>query len=535
MAQFQEHFHHPPPPTIESHPKPPLLPKIEKKVVLSEDRAPALAATTTPKSTFVPYKSILTFMEPSPAKEQQTPEDRHGTNFEKRRKNLPKFPKSKMQGKVVSRLEVQKKKQKAALSRKKAQNNIVATVNLDDDSDGSDCVPVELPPPPLISIVSSDEEEFTKKRAMSPSSSSIISDDFIVAGDKRRVADPFKALENNKKKSVPVKITKIPSTSSSSSARSSCERATVQPVHDPSDNSNDDSIYGTKARPVKPAIKPAQPETDSSDDEMPCVNEKNLKRRSNKSKSDPESDKEEISASTPLAKIRKRSRFITPSYTEDEFATMISSILSGGAIAEESEESNSALEPVKLAPPPEHVKSPEPDCQIIEQPVEVVSVPDDDDQPILSDSDDSTRAVELPKDCDISLNVTQIPFEPHEHLWDADNYTSVDEKIVGQVDPEIGWNDEMRFFYNHNWGGKHFNMTNIYDGMSTDPKLWRINNADRNRTPDSGSKIRCRKCNEVGHIAVKCNKPRKRIVCFMCGEEGHRETRCPNSICLRVS
>jgi hypothetical protein len=168
-----------------------------------------------------------------------------------------------------------------------------------------------------------------------------------------------------------------------------------------------------------------------------------------------------------------------------------------------------------------------------------VEVPDDENNSqVDSDSDASMRGFKLSVEpTDLSLNVTQIPYDPHEYIRDGGETSKEISTATSDssVNPEIGWNSEMKFFYDGSWGDENFCISSILETMPRDQKLWRVNNNDRNRTQDSGCRIRCKKCNEVGHYATKCNRPKKRIVCFMCGEEGHRETRCPNSICLRVS
>lgn len=483
-----------------------------------------------------------------------------------------------VKGKAAMKLEIQVKKAKAVASRKKSQARVVTTIELD-DSDESDCIPIELPPPPLITLDSSDEETIKKKRAMSPSTSSIISDDFIVAGDKRRLVNPFTDESENPQEKVrkvaqrketleKVKaLTKVPSsTSSSDSARSSCERSgktdeqvsTVAETRQKRKSSNsvdEDSIYGAKTRQTGKQAK--NDDNESSEEETICVNAKTptLHRRksvsSRKKSSDGDSEVEEDPKMRLIANgPKKRSRFITPSYNDDEFATMISSIISTGDLVDEDDEENSdereeveskapvinAIGDATEEPEEKTTEEPEDDCKIIEKPIVVIEVPDDEEQ-ILSDSDDSMRDFSGPVECDLSLNITQTPYDPHEYIKNAVAGSS--QELVKSddtaVNPEVGWNEEMKFYYDGSWGDENFSISDILNAMPHDPKLWRVNNNDRIRTPETGSKLRCRKCNEVGHIAIRCNKPRKRIICFMCGEEGHRETRCPNSICLRVS
>ncbi|XP_064618012.1 zinc finger CCHC domain-containing protein 7-like [Liolophura sinensis] len=43
--------------------------------------------------------------------------------------------------------------------------------------------------------------------------------------------------------------------------------------------------------------------------------------------------------------------------------------------------------------------------------------------------------------------------------------------------------------------------------------------------------IRCRNCNEVGHLSKICPRPKKHLICYLCGETGHNVRSCPTSIC----
>lgn len=39
--------------------------------------------------------------------------------------------------------------------------------------------------------------------------------------------------------------------------------------------------------------------------------------------------------------------------------------------------------------------------------------------------------------------------------------------------------------------------------------------------------LRCFNCQEVGHMASRCEKPRRSSTCFLCGQEGHIQALCP--------
>ncbi|XP_061395139.1 uncharacterized protein LOC133330743 [Musca vetustissima] len=98
----------------------------------------------------------------------------------------------------------------------------------------------------------------------------------------------------------------------------------------------------------------------------------------------------------------------------------------------------------------------------------------------------------------------------------------------------IGWNSEMRKFYEDSWNGEHFILSHVWNKMNPDKNLWRIYAEDRfSRSTKRYSNLKCTNCCDFGHARSQCKRPKKPLICYMCGESGHQEPRCPNTICLR--
>lgn len=519
-------------------------------------------------------------------------------SFEKKKSKPPKFPKEKGKflkpSKNVTKQKYEAKKVKAEEVRKKIAGKNPVIIELATSSDDDSVIHIENPAPPLISIDSSDDESRKrKKRAASPSTSSMVSDDFIITSDKRRIINPFanpelltvtlseKLKESNNDRMKKMKaLTKVSSSSSNSnSARSSCERAaddsekissapkiaSKKKKRDKVNSSNetDDSKFATicamtlNKKCIGDTNASTQKSSSSSDDEdnSICVTAKDAKvrrRKSTGSRKGKDSENEEdgrnqkINTSTPLAHKKKRSRFITPNYNEDEFASMISTVIQSEVIDEIADETintgKALIEAIEKDDKQVEIttqtqQDSQNDCEIIEQNVPTFNVSDE-DMPENSDSDDSIRNVSNDIQCDLTLNIRKSDHTPHEFtpVEQPKRVTIAVETHSKVLDCEVGWNDEMRFFYNECTMGRDFCITTIKNSMPTDPKLWRVNHTDKTRVnTDSDRRIRCRNCNEWGHKERYCSRPRKQIICYMCGTIGHRETRCPNSICLRVS
>lgn len=457
------------------------------------------------------------------------------TTYEKK-KSKAKLPISK--GKVINplskggitkskelqRAQVQVKKEKAINARKKHQQRVLATIDLNssesEEDSNDDVIPIELPPPPFINLDTSDEEDLAHQvrkvsRPVSPSNSSIVSDDFIVTGDKSRLIDAFRieamnvrgsANKNRQNKESAVKLKSILKQSSTSfeSISNNSPRGSVASVTETSNKeqipdtsiktksyskerrSFEDSIYTTKASTSTPKRSQAASNGETSEDES-CIAAKKQKlrrrkstgsRSAGKSSENEESDvdmNQKLISSTPIGKgPAKRSRFISSNYNDDEFASMISSIIrqedSNEGEEESSEERSTANTTITEANTVINISKSRvieetDDCRIIEKPIPVLEIPDDED----SDSDASMKADRTPVVCDLSLNVLENTFEPHELVKDAhpSSSSNIDCPIDVLEDPEVGWNDEMRYFYNRSWGGEDFFIGEMLNSMSS--------------------------------------------------------------------
>lgn len=425
--------------------------------------------------------------------------------------------------KELQRAQVQVKKEKAINARKKHQQRVLATIDLDssenEEDSNDDVIPIELPPPPFINLDTSDEEDLAHQvrkvsRPVSPSNSSIISDDFIVTGDKSRLIDAFRieamnvrgsANKSRQSKESVVKLKSIlkqptssfdaiSMSSPKSSAASILETSNKEQVPDKAiktksyskeRRSIEDSVYGAKATTSTPKRSQVATDGETSEDET-CIAAKKQKirrrkstgsRSTGKSSDNDESDvdmnpKTKLISSTPIGKTPvKRSRFISSNYNDDEFASMISSIIrqdSNDGEEESSEERNTANTEsetiVNISDSRVTMIEETEDCRIIEKIIPVLEIPDDED----SDSDASMKADRTPVVCDLSLNVLENTFEPHELVRDNNPQSSganPDCAIDVLEDPEVGWNDEMRYFYNRSWGGEDFFIGDMLNSM----------------------------------------------------------------------
>ncbi|XP_055321315.1 uncharacterized protein LOC129577772 [Sitodiplosis mosellana] len=136
-------------------------------------------------------------------------------------------------------------------------------------------------------------------------------------------------------------------------------------------------------------------------------------------------------------------------------------------------------------------------------------------------TEEPSKSVEEPKQS--TADETEMKTVPNE----ADD----DDGLFGS---EIGWNDEMRRFYNESWGGETFSVRNIRARMPKGFLNWMITNKDKFPAINTtrGRQFRCLNCQEKGHLAKNCPRPPSKKRCYMCGVEGHLEPKCPHKICL---
>lgn len=416
-------------------------------------------------------------------------------------------------------------------------------------------------------------------RPISPSSNSMMSDDFIVAPDKTRLlidnysepglqtAESPKNLQGESSKSnnsanktledFKSQMTKPSSTESSSGQntdRSSCEKekglekkqedsAKILRKLSKEQDSNEDSVYGSKAKKRvdsgtrKRSVSTKPSEESSSDEENKTIVPKKPKirrrkslggRSSGKNTGDSESGteiepKHKLFASTPKEakkKPKSRQKFNSERYEDDDFNTLLSTIVQDNDEnddMEDSEESDanvdhsvkeirdsesfvtidevgdsdgeksipeiknpvvsvieiedSNISPTKLSISVDD--SDVADCTIIEKPIETITV--DDESPYISSTGEKIIIPrpwkqQIPDDCDLMLNIRRSKFEPHEYIRDYDpnkpKKKTTPEDIAQELSrSDAGWNDEMKIFYNESWGGEAFNLTQVLANM----------------------------------------------------------------------
>lgn len=366
---------------------------------------------------------------------------------------------------------------------------IIEIISSDDDDSGS-VILLEMPAPPLIAVESSSDDDQMKKtikrinkKEGSPSTSSIISDEFVMRSDKSRMKNIFHP--------------KI------------CPQTPIQNRHFYEDDTSNDSIYNTKLISVnryQKSVNLGGMKLKQNQQKSSSENEEGVVTTNNNSNSLYVDDVSEHSSdSTIVESHEKRQKFEKQQYNEIDFSSLISNALTHKAENDngnkkDNRKKNSTANKSEM-------------------------------NEVMTDKQENSN------NCDLILNVSSnrglLIKETIEVDLSFDSKSENKLVNVSTIDCEIGWNDEMKYFYNEFSYGRDFNLSNIQSFMSEDD--WRISNLDRVIPVDSQGmkKIRCRNCNEVGHKMYNCYRPKKKTICFMCGEVGHVETRCPNAVCLR--
>ncbi|KAH8234731.1 hypothetical protein KR032_002355, partial [Drosophila birchii] len=163
-----------------------------------------------------------------------------------------------------------------------------------------------------------------------------------------------------------------------------------------------------------------------------------------------------------------------------------------------------------------------------------ISDEEEDSQDKIVDStvDETMDAANELQEADPDENDVDVTMEEPQILVERNLPGITDEESLPSGGQLIGWNEEMRRFYDDSWHGEHFSVHKLHRSMSAHRQEWRINNADRYPVMRARSHAKCTNCAEMGHVRSKCPRPRKPLICFMCGVVGHAEPRCPNAICF---
>lgn len=96
--------------------------------------------------------------------------------------------------------------------------------------------------------------------------------------------------------------------------------------------------------------------------------------------------------------------------------------------------------------------------------------------------------------------------------------------------------EEMRNYYNSTHGQENFDIGELQQSMSKDPRMWAILDEDIMPCPSSRQRtrfwnVKCTNRHQDDHQLYD-SSPRKMSCCFMCGVKGHTESRCPQKMCL---
>lgn len=312
----------------------------------------------------------------------------------------------------------------------------------------------------------------------------------------------------------------------------------------------DDSIYAaTSTKKTKPSAE-KRPSSESSD-ESEGGNISSHSKRSKSYQSDTSTSTKSL-----LKRRKKRRKQDSEHYSDEDFASMLTDIVQ--AISENEEDSSNEEEPqTQVSTPLEkerqtsvsskdastdqpteviEVEPTEPPTQInlppIEQRVVEIAATETNAQEETENETDSVVEVESALPPVVSL----VDEESCDRMQPVVQQKKEDDDMFGvrrmDHDPECGWNDEMRKFYNDSWNCEDFNISTVLFNMPRSNKYWPIVHKDKYPDPPK-KEIICNNCGERGHMRYKCRNPPKPKTCYMCGLAGHQEVRCPNTLCLK--
>ncbi|XP_012537031.1 uncharacterized protein LOC105837089 isoform X2 [Monomorium pharaonis] len=97
--------------------------------------------------------------------------------------------------------------------------------------------------------------------------------------------------------------------------------------------------------------------------------------------------------------------------------------------------------------------------------------------------------------------------------------------------------EEMRNFYNLSRGQENFDVAELQQHMSKDPRKWAILDEDIMPCPSNRQRTRfwnskCSNCHQEGHRRYDCPILCAIACCYMCGKKGHTAFQCPEKMCL---
>lgn len=262
---------------------------------------------------------------------------------------------------------------------------------------------------------------------------------------------------------------------------------------------DEDSIYGAKAKKTtstrKRSLSMMQSES-SEEENVVVISAKKSKMRRRKSEGSWKSDVEQensleveprhkLFTSTPTVStdlnpkkrgiIAKR-KFNSECYTDDEFANLLSNIVDEDNDEQDKEDSNELVINSEISHSRNLVtttssfsssNSKTDEC-------EVIDVDSSSNPPVViceRPSKQQHQRFKKPLYTDLSLNVVKNSFDVHEYIGNYNNSSTNESNnlAISQTDlednSEVGWNDEMRHFYNQSWGGENFYIGEVLNSM----------------------------------------------------------------------